>query len=64
MWVRSLAWLSGLWIQRCRELWCRPAAAALTQPLVWEAPYAVGVAEGMEGMEGEKKERKEGSKEK
>ena len=22
-------------------LWCRPAAAALIQPLAWEAPYAM-----------------------
>ena len=28
--------LSFLW------LWCRPAAAALIQPLVWEFPYATG----------------------
>ena len=25
-------------------LWCRPAAAALIQPLGWEPPYAAGVA--------------------
>ena len=25
-------------------LWCRPAAAALTGPLAWEPPYAVGAA--------------------
>ena len=25
-------------------LWCRPAAAAPTQPLAWEPPYAMGVA--------------------
>ena len=25
-------------------LWCRPAAAARTQPLAWELPHAVGVA--------------------
>ena len=25
-------------------LWCRPVATALIQPLVWEAPYAVGAA--------------------
>ena len=24
-------------------LWCRPAAAALIQPLAWELPYAVGI---------------------
>ena len=23
-------------------LWCRPAATALIQPLVWEFPYAAG----------------------
>ena len=26
-------------------LWCRPAAAALIQPLAWEPPYAKGVAQ-------------------
>ena len=55
--VRSLAWLSGLRIQRCRELWCvsqmqlrsallwlwcRPAATVQIIPLPWEPPYAVG----------------------
>ena len=30
--------LSWLW------LWPRPAAVALTQPLAWELPYAVGAA--------------------
>ena len=25
-------------------LWCRPAAEALIRPLVWELPYATGVA--------------------
>ena len=25
-------------------LWCRPAAAGLICPLVWELPYAVGMA--------------------
>ena len=34
-WVKDLALL---W------LWCRPAAAALIQPLAWERPYAAGVA--------------------
>ena len=29
---------------RCRELWRRPVAAALIGPLVWEPPYAKGVA--------------------
>ena len=31
----DLAWL---W------MWCRPAAVALTGPLAWEPPYAVGAA--------------------
>ena len=42
--VRSLASLSGLRIQRCCELWCRPAATALIRPLAWEPPYAEGAA--------------------
>ena len=57
--VRSLASLSGLRIQRCRELcvgcrhglfllwlwlWRRPAAVAPGRPLAWELPYATGVA--------------------
>ena len=25
-------------------LWCRPAAAALIQPLAWKRPHAMGVA--------------------
>ena len=44
MWVRSLVLLSVLRIQCCHELWCRPAAAALIQPLTWELPYAAGAA--------------------
>ena len=58
--VLSLASLSGLRIQRCRELcgvghrcgsdpvllwlWNRPVATPLIQPLAWEPPYAVGMA--------------------
>ena len=58
--VWSLASLSGLRIRRCCELccvgcrcgsdlvwlrlWCRLAAAAPIQSLVWELPYATGVA--------------------
>ena len=34
-WVKDLALL---W------LWCRPMATALIPPLVWEPPYAAGVA--------------------
>ena len=56
-WVWSLASLSGLRIQHCRELWCRwktqlwsevlwlwcrPAAVAPIQPLAWEPPYVTG----------------------
>ena len=33
--VGSLALLSRLRIWHCHELWCRPAAVALIQPLVW-----------------------------
>ena len=29
-------------------LWCRPAATAWIRPLVWEPPYAMGVALEME----------------
>ena len=42
--VRSLALLSGLRIQHCHELWCRPAATAPLWPLAWKAPYATRVA--------------------
>ena len=35
-------------------LWHRPAAAALTGPLVWEPPYVQGTA--LERPKGEKKE--------
>ena len=42
--VRSLALLSGLRIQGCHELWCRPAAIAPIIPLAWELPYATGMA--------------------
>ena len=42
--VQSLAFLSGLRIQRCHELWWRLAAAAPMHPLAWELPYAMDVA--------------------
>ena len=57
--VQSLALLSGLMTRHCCELWCRsktqlgsgiavlrcrPAAAALIQPVAWELPYAMGAA--------------------
>ena len=35
-----VALLSGLRIQRCRELCCRPEAVALIRPLAWGPPYA------------------------
>ena len=50
--VQSLAFLSGLRIQHCCELWCRwqmwlgsgvaVAATALIRPLAWKPPYAMG----------------------
>ena len=51
MWVRSLALLSGLRIQRSVGhrcgldlvwLWHSLATAALIRPLAWECPYAAG----------------------
>ena len=42
--VRSLASLSGSGIRYFHELWCRPAAVALIQPLASEPPYAGGAA--------------------
>ena len=60
MWVRSLAQLSGLKIWHCCELWCRPVATALIQPLAWEPPYAEGVA--LKWLK--KKERKKKKEEK
>ena len=53
MQVRSLALLSGIRIQRCRELWhrlqtrlgSRVAVALAIRPLAWEPPYAAGVAQ-------------------
>ena len=44
MWAPSLACSGALRIQRCPELWCRLAAAALIGPLAWEPPGATGVA--------------------
>ena len=57
--VQSLATISGLRIQHCRELWCshrrgsdsallwlwcRPAARAPIGALAWELPHAVTAA--------------------
>ena len=55
--VQSLALLSGLGIQRCCELWCRPVATARIQSLAWEPPYAVGAA-----LEEEKRRKKKVNK--
>ena len=50
-WVQSLASISGLRMQHCRELWYRSqawfgfgsgVAVALIRPLVWKLPQAVG----------------------
>ena len=43
-------------------LWCRPAAAALIQPLAWKLPCAVGAALKRQTKEKKEKER-EGEKE-
>ena len=39
--MASLSWLR-IWC--CRELWYRPAAAALIRPLAWEPQYAAVAA--------------------
>ena len=41
-------------------LWCRPAAIAPMRPLVWEPPYATGVA--VEKAEIQKKNKKQKTK--
>ena len=38
-------------------LWCRPAAVAPIRPLVWEPPYAVGVALKRQKTKKHKKQR-------
>ena len=50
-WFKNLALLQAVAIgRRCRSdlallwLWCKPAAAALIQPLEWELPYTTGLA--------------------
>ena len=44
------------------RLWCRLVAAALIQPLAWEPPYAVGVAQEMaKRQKGAKKKKKKKS---
>ena len=73
-WFQSLAFLSGLGIQSCQELWCRskrqlrshvavavvwPVAVAHIQHLAFELPYALGAA--LKRQE-RKQERKQVSK--
>ena len=75
MWVPSLALISGLRIQHCHELWCRSqtrlrsallwlwlwlAAVAPIGPLIWELPYAIGVA--LKSKKRKKKKKKEKKK--
>ena len=72
--VCSLASLSGLRIQHCRDtlwcqglasdpallwLWCRPAAVAPLQSLAWEPPYAISAA-----LKSKEKKKKKNKKEK
>ena len=42
--IWSLALFSGLSIQHCCELWCRPAAVAPVRPLAWDHPFVSGLA--------------------
>ena len=46
---------SGLSFQCCHELWHRPAAIALIQPLAWEPPICCGC--GPKKTKGQKKEK-------
>ena len=52
-WAKELALL---W------LWCRPAATAVIRPLVWEPPYAAGVA--LKRQKDQKKKNKKTKKQK
>ena len=45
-------------------LWCGFTAAALIQPLVWELPYATGVAQNGQERQEERKEGREGGRKK
>ena len=61
-----MGWGSGIGRRRTFNptllwLWCRPAAAALTRPLAWEAPYAAGVALKKSGSQEGKKAGREGT---
>ena len=43
-WGSSVAISSGVGRRHGLDLWHRPAAVALTEPLAWELPYAAGTA--------------------
>ena len=73
--VQSLASLSRLRIQHCRELWCRlqmrlgssiavavAVAVVLIQPLAWELPY--GALAALNSKEKRKKKKKEKNRKK
>ena len=62
MQVGSLTSLNGLGVWHCHELWFRPAAVALIQPLAWVLPYATGAALKRK-KERERERKKEGKKE-
>ena len=49
-WPCSVGWGSSF----AAELWCRPVAPALIQPLAWEPPYAAAAA-----LKRQKEEEKE-----
>ena len=61
-WVKDLVVRRGVG-RRCGSdptllwLWCRPAATALTGPLAWEPPCAMGVA--LKRQKTEKKKERE-----
>ena len=52
--AQALDSLGGLRIQCCHELWRRPAAVFLMQPLAWELPYAARAA-----VKSQKKKKKD-----
>ena len=44
--------------QRCRELWCRPAAVAPIPPQAWELSYAAGAALKRQKLKKKKKKKR------
>ena len=74
LWVRSLALLRGVRIQRCRELWCRlqmrlgsgiavavawASSCSSDSAPSWELPYAAGAAPKSKKKKKERKKNKE-----